>query len=145
MTSARLRSLHSPCAVSDRERLAGSRSIHGIASAETESEAIMARRTRWALLLALMLVGSATMAGSANAGSSVDTSGIEVVGPDALQFRATDEAQAMAFDGALNLAYANRADMGYPWIDFAAKTLDLTVFDDAGQKAALLAEGGLDA
>jgi hypothetical protein len=105
----------------------------------------MARRTRWALLLALMLVGSATMAGSANAGSSVDTSGIEVVGPDALQFRATDEAQAMAFDGALNLAYANRADMGYPWIDFAAKTLDLTVFDDAGQKAALLAEGGLDA
>jgi hypothetical protein len=66
----------------------------------------------------------------------VDRSGIALVGPDAIQFRAQTEAQAVAFDAALNLAFNNRDHMGYPWIDLDTKTLELSAVDQSGQKAA---------
>ncbi|OGN80892.1 MAG: hypothetical protein A2X23_06545 [Chloroflexi bacterium GWC2_73_18] len=75
----------------------------------------------------------------------MDASGIALVGPEAIQFRAENEAQALAFDAALNLALGNRADMGYPWIDLDSKTLELSAINERGEKAALLAEASLPA
>lgn len=66
----------------------------------------------------------------------IDASGIPLVGPDAIQFRGENEAQAIAFDAALNLAFEHRDDMGYPWIDLEAKTLRLSATTDQGAKAA---------
>lgn len=62
----------------------------------------------------LAMPTSATVAGptSRDHGTGVadvvDASGIALVGPEAIQFRAENEAQALAFDAALNLALANR-------------------------------------
>lgn len=59
-------------------------------------------------------------------GLDVSVSGLALVGADAIQVRAQNEAQALAFDVALNLAFENRGHMGYPWIDVAAKTLEVS-------------------
>lgn len=107
----------------------------------------MIRRSRWATALGLVFLGS-TMAGAARATTAVDAdtidaSGITVLGSGPVQFRPANEAQAAVFDGALRLAFENRSDMGYPWIDLDSMSLDLRAASDNGQQAAVLATSTL--
>lgn len=72
-------------------------------------------------MLIFVLVGSALTAGQALANDTsgtaskleaFDTSGITLVGQESFQFKPASEAEADAFDAALNLALANREEMG---------------------------------
>jgi hypothetical protein len=86
---------------------------------------------------------SASASPSRSASASAGASGIALVGPEAIQFRPQNEQQAGVFDAALRLAMANREDMGYPWIDVAAGTLELRAVNDRGRQAALAAQANL--
>jgi hypothetical protein len=60
-----------------------------------------------------------------------DASGIELV-TEITQGRPTSEQQAQAFDDAMQFAIAHPKDVGYPWIDPASNTLELSAATDTG-------------
>jgi hypothetical protein len=73
-------------------------------------------------------------------GETLDPSGIALVGPTPYQVVPKNEQQALAFDQALTLAENNGNDMGYPWLDTATGTLELSVTTDKGRSAAMSAD-----
>ena len=97
------------------------------------------------VLMPFALMASPSRAADLSAATTLDPSGIAVVGAEVVQFRSDDEAHARAFNAALELALANRDDMGYPWIDLNTKTLELAASDDLGHEAAVLAQSSLHA
>ncbi len=100
-----------------------------------------------ALLPVDTVAGRVGVAGLSGPGSpaEIDTSGIALVGRDAIQFRAENEAQALAFDAALNFALEHRGDMGYPWIDLETNTLELSAATEQGATVAFGAKSNLAA
>jgi hypothetical protein len=60
---------------------------------------------------------------------ATDKSGISLVGPNAIQAKPRTEAQAMAFDVALQFAMSNPDDMGYPWLDPKADAIQVRTLD----------------
>ncbi|GIW19758.1 MAG: hypothetical protein KatS3mg065_0054 [Chloroflexota bacterium] len=75
----------------------------------------------------------------------VTSNGIALVGPEAIQVRPADEDQANAFNAALELAYAHREDLGYPWLDSASGVLELSFATGLGETVAAGAVDGLSA
>ncbi len=75
----------------------------------------------------------------------VTSNGIALVGPEAIQVRPADEDQANAFNAALELAYAHREDLGYPWLDSASGVLELSFATGLGETVAAEAVDGLSA
>ncbi|HWP64130.1 MAG TPA: hypothetical protein VNO86_11735 [Candidatus Binatia bacterium] len=75
----------------------------------------------------------------------VTSNGIAIVGPDAIQARPADEAQATAFNAALELAYAHRNDLGYPWLDPESGLLELSFASALGETVAASAVDQLSA
>lgn len=62
-----------------------------------------------------------------------NASGIELVS-EITQARPTSEAQAQAFDDAMQFAMAFPDDVGYPWIDPASNTLELSAATSMGKE-----------
>lgn len=72
-----------------------------------------------------------------------DPSGIELVS-EVRQARPTTEDQAQAWHDALQFAMANPDDVGYPWIDPATGTLELSAATEKGRIALDSAKGIID-
>ncbi len=120
----------------------------------------MARRRTsfpaWRSCLAvLVLIGQASSLGTAvpvsrsssSPGLAVDdlrssgaddmtANGIAIVGPEAIQARPADEDQAGAFNAALELAYAHRDALGYPWLESESGLLELSFATGLGEAIA---------
>jgi len=91
------------------------------------------------------LSGSGPSLSNLRSAQAEDTTsnGIAIVGPDAIQVRPADEDQANAFNAALELAYAHRDDLGYPWLDAASGVLELSFATGLGETVAASALDGL--
>ncbi len=102
-------------------------------------------RSRWAAILCLVVAMSAlpghAMAAATYPGETLDPSGIALVGPVPYQVSPKNEQQAIAFAQAERLAKKNPNDMGYPWLDEATGTLELSAVNDSGKLAAGTADG----
>lgn len=103
----------------------------------------MKRGNRWAVALAALLLGSTTISTAGVAAGQFDTSGLELVGPDAIQAHPQNESEAIAFDAALGLALKDPKNYGYPWIDADTGSLEISVVNEAGRASALAAESSL--
>jgi hypothetical protein len=93
------------------------------------------------------LSGSGRSLGDLRSAQPEDTTsnGIALVGPEAIQVRPADEEQASAFNAALELAYAHRDDLGYPWLDAASGVLELSFATGLGETVAANAVDRLSA
>jgi hypothetical protein len=93
------------------------------------------------------LSGSGPSLSNLRSAQAEDTTsnGIAVVGPEAIQVRPADEDQAAAFNTALELAYAHRDDLGYPWLDAASGVLELSFATGLGETVAAAAVDRLSA
>jgi hypothetical protein len=93
------------------------------------------------------LSGSGPSLSNLRSAQAEDTTsnGIAIVGPDAIQVRPADEDQANAFNAALELAYAHRDDLGYPWLDAESGVLELSFATGLGETVAASALDGLSA
>ncbi len=88
--------------------------------------------------LAAVVVLSAVMAREANALAEPDGSrhwtGIALVGSEMLQIRPANNAQALTVSAALQFAMDHPHDVGFPWLDTASETLELTAVTDHGRE-----------
>jgi hypothetical protein len=74
---------------------------------------------------------------------SLDLSGLTIVGPEVMQVEVPED-EADSWDAAFSLAYERPDDFGYPWLDYATRTIRLSPATEKGRAAAEAAAAKFD-